>query len=79
MAFPYHPALEEWSLWFWVWRHLTTVAFICEDSAWWVTDNEKIAILFLAWQTIQKWSENSSLTRFEIWSEVDRVELSHDF
>lgn len=81
MAFVYRPALEEWGLWFGAWRHLETVAFICEDFPFWETRNEGNAAPVVALQTIQKWFEHASasLTRFEIWSGVDRVELSRDF
>jgi len=79
MAFVYHPGLEEWDLWFGAWRHLATVAFICEDFPFWETHNEGISAPVVALQTIQKWLEHSSLTRFEIWSGIDRVELSRDF
>ena len=79
MAFVYRPALEEWGLWFGAWRHLETVAFICEDFAFWETHNEGVAAPVGALQTIRKWFEHASITRFEIWSGVDRVELSRDF
>ena len=74
MAFVYRPALEEWKLWFGAWRH---PAFICEDFPFWETQG--ITAPVVALQAIQKWLEHSSLTRFEIWSGVDRVELSRDF
>jgi hypothetical protein len=58
MAFVYCPSLEEFA----------TVAFICED---WETQDEGITAPVVALQTVQKWLEHSSLTRFEIWSGVD--------
>jgi hypothetical protein len=80
MAFVYHAALEEWRAWFAAWRHLTTVAFICEDfPCWETTRNEGTTVVIGAQQTIQYWLENSSLNRFEIWLGVNRVELSQDF
>jgi len=80
MAFTYRPALDEWNAWFRAWRHLTTVAFICEDFPWWETEyTERTTALIAAQQTIHAWLEGSSLDRFEVWSGVDAVELSRDF
>jgi hypothetical protein len=50
-----------------------------EDFPFWETQDKGITAPVIALQTIQKWLEHFSLTRFEIWSGVDRVDLSPDF
>jgi hypothetical protein len=44
-------------MWFGAWRHLATVAFICEDFPFWETQGEGITAPIVALQTIQSdWS-----------------------
>jgi len=76
MAFVHCPALEEWNLWFGAWRHLATIAFICEDFPFWETHDKGITTSIIC--SANRF-EHSPLTHFKTWLGVDRMELSHDF
>jgi hypothetical protein len=55
MAFMYRSALDEWKTWFGAWRHLMTMAFICEDFPWWETDyNERTGAQIAAHRCIRQ-------------------------
>jgi hypothetical protein len=64
---------EQRKSWFSSWKHLQTLAFICEDI-WWHRSSE------MASQTVERavtgWLVNSSLRHFELWSGADCIELS---
>jgi hypothetical protein len=67
----------QWSDWFAAWKHIQTVAFVCEDI-WWHRSSEmsKSEASQGAEKMVCQWLANSSLETFEVWSGIDSIQLS---